>query len=107
MNRGLGRLGVYGPILGRLPLRVFSIGKYAFQKKAYEPRRLSEQLFVEPRLVAAAPRSAALLPRAIAEASAGSHAWARRALAPWARRLRFRSSRRISLALMTVTSAIG
>ena len=29
----LGRLGVYGPILGRLPLRVFSIGKYAFQKK--------------------------------------------------------------------------
>ena len=31
MNR-LGRLGVYGPILGRLPLRVFSIGKYAFQK---------------------------------------------------------------------------
>ena len=26
----LGRLGVYGPILGRLPLRVFSIGKYAF-----------------------------------------------------------------------------
>ncbi len=31
--QGLGRLGVYGPILGRLPLRVFSIGKYAFQKK--------------------------------------------------------------------------
>jgi len=29
----LGRLGVYGPILGRLSLRVFSIGKYAFQKK--------------------------------------------------------------------------
>jgi hypothetical protein len=29
----MGRLGVYGPILGRLPLRVFSIGKYAFQKK--------------------------------------------------------------------------
>ncbi len=29
----LGRLGVYGLILGRLPLRVFSIGKYAFQKK--------------------------------------------------------------------------
>ncbi len=31
----VGRLGVYGPILGRLPLRVFSIGKYAFQKKQY------------------------------------------------------------------------
>ncbi len=29
----LGQLGVYGLILGRLPLRVFSIGKYAFQKK--------------------------------------------------------------------------
>ncbi len=29
----MGRLGVYGLILGRLPLRVFSIGKYAFQKK--------------------------------------------------------------------------
>jgi hypothetical protein len=29
----LGRLGVYGLILGRLPLGVFSIGKYAFQKK--------------------------------------------------------------------------
>ncbi len=36
---GLGRLGVYGPILGRLPLRVFSIGKYAFQKKARFPSR--------------------------------------------------------------------
>jgi hypothetical protein len=33
VSSGLGRLGVYGPILGRLPLRVFSIGKYAFQKK--------------------------------------------------------------------------
>ena len=32
----------------------------------------SEQLFAEPRLVAAAANSAALLPRAIAEASAGS-----------------------------------
>jgi hypothetical protein len=29
----LGRLGVYGLILGRLPLGVFSIGKYAFQKR--------------------------------------------------------------------------
>jgi hypothetical protein len=29
----MGRLGVYGLILGRLPLRVFSI-EYAFQKKA-------------------------------------------------------------------------
>ena len=33
-SEGAGRLGVYGPILGRLPLRVFSIGKYAFQKKS-------------------------------------------------------------------------
>jgi hypothetical protein len=32
-HRPLGRLGAYGLILGRLPLRVFSIGKYAFQKK--------------------------------------------------------------------------
>ncbi len=29
----VGRLGVYGLILGRLPLSVFSIGKYAFQKR--------------------------------------------------------------------------
>ncbi len=35
VRKGLGRLGVYGPILGRLPLRVFSIGKYAFQKKSW------------------------------------------------------------------------
>ena len=35
----MGRLGVYGLILGRLPLRVFSIGKYAPPKKMgrYQP----------------------------------------------------------------------
>jgi hypothetical protein len=33
LMKTLGRLGVYGLILGRLPLGVISIGKYAFQKK--------------------------------------------------------------------------
>ncbi len=36
LERSMGRLGVYGLILGRLPLRVFSIGKYAFQKSSRE-----------------------------------------------------------------------